>query len=289
MIDEKWRKLLELGPQLLWDFDVHLCEAEPLLRPKELGEHPCISLGVVVRFNKPRTAWHLLHHGAGVERVSVIPQDSPAHPSILGVPIEHVSSVKSLGIFIDENLRWQTHIDKLSKKVASGIGAIKRIRTFVPPPTLHYIYNSLIQSHFDYCNLVWGNCGKTLFDRLQKLQNRAARVLTFSSYDADASRLIRQLDWKDLSTQFQIQKSIMVYKSLNGLVPEYLSSKFVKRNETRYFLRDSVNKLFVPFPRTNFMKNSFTYSGAVLWNSLPCHVREAESLSQFKRLVNVHF
>ena len=166
---------------------------------------------------------------------------------------------------------------------------LRRSKAFHFPPTLHYIYNSLIQSHFDYCNLVWGNCGKTLFDRLQKLQNRAARVLTFSSYDADANRLIRQLDWKDLSTQFQIQKSIMVYKSLNGLVPEYLSSKFVKRNETRYSLRDSVNKLFVPFPRTNFMKNSFTYSGAVLWNSLPCHVREAESLSQFKRLVNVHF
>ena len=67
----------------------------------------------------------------------------------------------------------------------------------------------------------------------------------------------------------------MVCKSLNGLVPEHLSSKFVKRNETRYSLRYSVNKLFVPFPRTNFMKNSFTYSGAVLWNSLPCDVREA--------------
>ena len=53
---------------------------------------------------------------------------------------------------------------------------------------------------FDYCNLVWGNCGKTLFDRLQKLQNRAARVLTISSCDADANLLIRQLDWKDLST-----------------------------------------------------------------------------------------
>ena len=82
---------------------------------------------------------------------------------------------------------------------------------------------------------------------------------------------------------------MIVVKCTRGLVPEYLSSKFVKRNETRYSLRDSVNKLFVPFPRTNFMKNSFTYSGAVLWNSLPCHVREAESLSQFKRLVNVHF
>ena len=79
----------------------------------------------------------------------------------------------------------------------------------------------------------------------------------------------------------------MVYKSLNGLVPEYLSSKFVERNETRYSLRDSVNKLFVPFPRTNFMKNSFTYSGAVIWNSLSCDVREVKSLRQFKRLVDV--
>ena len=124
--------------------------------------------------------------------------------------------LSTLGVFIDENLRWQTHIDKISKKVASGIEAMKRIGPFVPPHTLHYIYNALIQSHFDYCNLVWGNCGKTLFDRLQKLQNRAARVLTFSSYDVNANRLIRQLDWKDLSTQFQIHKAIMVYKSLPG-------------------------------------------------------------------------
>ena len=90
---------------------------------------------------------------------------------------EKVTNVKSLGIFIDENLRWQTHIDKLSEKIASGIGAVKRIRDFVPAPTLHCIYNALSQSQFDYCNIVWGNCGKTLFDRLQKLHNRGARVL----------------------------------------------------------------------------------------------------------------
>ena len=191
--------------------------------------------------------------------------------SIDNVPIEKVTTVKSLGIFVDENLRWQTHIDKLSKTMVSGIGAIKRIRDFFPTPTLHCIYNALIQSQFNYRNIVLGNCGKTLFDRLQKLQNRAARVLTFSRYDADANRLFRQLNWKDLSTQFQIQKALMVYKSLNDLVPGYLSSKFVKRYETRYSLRDSVNKpmFIVPFPQTNFMKNSFSYSGAVLLNSLP--------------------
>ena len=118
-----------------------------------------------------------------------------------------------------------------------------------------------------------------------KPENRAARVLTFSRYDADANRLFRQLNWKDLNTQFQIQKALMVYKSF---VPGYLPSKFVKRYETRYSLRDSVNKLIVPFPRTNFMNNSFSSSGAVLWNSLPYDVREAKSLSQFKRLAHLN-
>ena len=64
---------------------------------------------------------------------------NPLKLSIDNVALEHFSSFKSLGIFIDENLRWQTHFDKLSKKVASGIGAIKRMRPFVPPPTLHCI------------------------------------------------------------------------------------------------------------------------------------------------------
>ena len=56
--------------------------------------------------------------------------------------------------------------------------AIKRVRQFVPPATLHLIYKALIQPHFDYCNVVWGNCGIKL----------AARALTFSSkvYDANA-------------------------------------------------------------------------------------------------------
>ena len=113
------------------------------------------------------------------------------------------------------------------KKIASGIGAIKRVRPFVPPAILLYIYSALIQAHSDYCNLVWGNCGKTLSDRLQKLQKSASRVLTFSSDDTDAKGLIRQLGWKDLCTQRQIQKALMVYRSLNGLVPEYLSSECV--------------------------------------------------------------
>ena len=62
----------------------------------------------------------------------------------------------------------------------------------------------------------------------------------------------------------------------------HLTSKFVTRNVSNYALRDSANKLVVPFPRTNYMNNSFSYSGAILWNSLPYNIRESSSLHQFK-------
>ena len=103
--------------------------------------------------------------------------------SIDNIPIEQVSSVKSLVIYIDENLTWHSHIDKLSEKIASAIGVIQRVKPFGPQSTLLNKYNSPVQTHFDYCSLVWGNCAQILSIKLQKLQNRAARVITSSNYD----------------------------------------------------------------------------------------------------------
>ena len=74
----------------------------------------------------------------------------------------------------------------------------------------------------------------------------------------------------------------MAYKSLNGLAPQYLRDKFVDRNNiSNYSLRDAVNKLAITLPHTNFMK-IFSYSGAVLWNSLPAEMRQADSLRTFR-------
>ena len=140
--------------------------------------------------------------------------------------VSQVTTAKSLGVTIDNKLDWRSHIDKLTKKVASGIGAIKRIRHLVPQATLLLIYQALIQPHFDYFNIVWGNCGITLQNKVQKLQNRAACVLTNSNYDADAGHLFELLRWKNPVSQPQIQKAIVVYKSLHGLAPDYLCSKF---------------------------------------------------------------
>ena len=138
--------------------------------------------------------------------------------------------------FWTPSLHWKrcrSWDEKISRGYPGGLGGVlwisrDRSSKLLFQRLLSIVYTTLlIQSQFDYSDIVWGNCGKTLFDRLQKLQNRAARVLTFSRYDADANRLFRQLNWKDLSTQFQIQKALMVHKSLNDLVPGYLSSKLL--------------------------------------------------------------
>ena len=89
--------------------------------------------------------------------------------------------------------------------------------------------------------------------------------------------------WKKLSSQRQFQKAVMVYKSLNGLAPDYMHSMFVNRDSVNpYSLRNTENKLAVPMPRTNYFKNSFSYSGAVLWNSLPIGLRQANNLINFR-------
>ena len=154
--------------------------------------------------------------------------------------VSQVTTAKLLGVTIDDRLDWSGHIEKVTKQFASGIGAIKRIRHLVPQATLQLIYQALIQPHFDYCNIVWGNCGITLRNKVQKLQNRAARVLTYSSYDVDAGYLFKLLGWKNLACQQQITRATMVYRSLHGLAPNYLSSKF-ERREVAYNLRDSEN------------------------------------------------
>ena len=96
--------------------------------------------------------------------------------SINGTP---VNQSKSLGIRIDANLTWDSHIEKLAKRIVSGIAAIKRVRQFVPPATLHLIYKALIQPHFDYCNVVWGSCGIKLAYKLKNLQNQCSASSNF--------------------------------------------------------------------------------------------------------------
>ena len=185
--------------------------------------------------------------------------------------------------------KWDDHIQIISKKVASGISAIKRVRNFVFHETLLTIYRALVQPHFNYCSAVWGNCNEGLSEKLQKLQNRAARIISFSNYHASLNELFQALNWRKLEQLRKVDLSILMYKTLYHETPEYLSSKFINRTDvTPYHSRNTVNKPTLPLPRTEHFKKSFSCVGAALWNSLPDHLRQASSLTSFKSKIRSH-
>ena len=84
------------------------------------------------------------------------------------------------GSIISWKAYFETHIVYAKRLV---LGALRRFKLFVPLYNLGNLYNSHAQPYFDYCYLLWDTCGKQLKDKLQKIQNRAGRVITGSSYD----------------------------------------------------------------------------------------------------------
>ena len=204
--------------------------------------------------------------------------------------INRADVVKSLGMHIDRHLSWSEHIHNISKKTSSAIGALKRARSFISCKTAVQVYTALIQPHFDYCCSVWDELGDTLFvifTKLQKLQNRAARVITRSSYDADADALLTLLQLDNLSIRRKRNKAQLMFKILKGNAPSYLKSLFSVRT-LEYDVRNNRSKLNIPKPPTNYLKRSILYVtvGVLLWNNLPQEIRNLPNLSQFKRATN---
>ena len=205
-----------------------------------------------------------------------------------GSEINKVDTVKSLGVHIDKHLSWSTHIEKITKKIASAIGVLKRVRPFVSTRTAVQVYQALIQPHFDYCCSVWDGFGETLSNKIQKLQNRAVTVITRSHYDTSASSLLNNLHLDNLCLRRKKIKAGIMFKIINGDAPSYLQNLFSVRG-SGYNLRDSEIKLNLPKPRTNYLKRSLCYSGALLWNSLPQNIRMLRSLPLFKNSLNYYY
>ncbi len=159
-----------------------------------------------------------------------------------------------LGVQIDEHLDWSKHIEFIADKISSGIGAIREAKEFVDRNTLVLIYNALVQPQFDYCCEIWDVLGQTLSDRVQKLQNRAARIIMNYKNESGQSLLARNsLGRINLEERSAQMKARLMYKSINNLAPERLSNLFQNSSTTYdYDLRGSSTRLCLPKPKTEF-------------------------------------
>ena len=97
--------------------------------------------------------------------------------------LKRVVKTTSLGLIIDDNLRWKDHIDYICSKTKRNVGIISRTKGVISTGSSIRLYKSLVEPYFRYGNTVWGLCYDNLIDKLQLLQKRVARIITDTSYD----------------------------------------------------------------------------------------------------------
>ncbi len=119
------------------------------------------------------------------------------------------------------------------------------------------IYTSLVLPHFNYCSTIWNDNNKTHIDKLWKLQKfwRAARVITSSDYTIRLSPVFETLQWHPIKN--------LMSKVVKNIAPNYLTNMFRKCDNSNYSLRSNNLKLSLPRLKTDFLKRSFSYRGAL--------------------------
>ena len=198
--------------------------------------------------------------------------------------IKRVKVTKSLGLMIDETLTWDEQVTLITKKVNKGLNVIRRLRDFFDIKILTTVYQTLVQPYFDYCSQVWGGFGTTLCDKLQRLQNRAVRIITKSGYEVrSVLNLLNQLGLPNLEARRNQQLNILMYKVRHEMAPSSLSNMFQKTNEVHeHQTRQAKHDFQPPKLKTNYLKKAFSYRGAVAWNNLPSEIKNSESINTFK-------
>ena len=130
-----------------------------------------------------------------------------------GELIRRVYKSKYLGLIVDDKLSWKDHIDLISSKIRRNIGVMKRVRENVPGEILILLYRTLSEPYLRYCNTTWGYCGVTLLNRLQALQNRAARLIKGLKYaEADYPKILSELGILNVEQLVRLDTTSLVYR-----------------------------------------------------------------------------
>ena len=121
-------------------------------------------------------------------------------------------------------------------------------------------------------------------DKLQRLQNRAVRIITKCGYDVRSHILLQNLNLKNLEIRRNQQLVTLMSKVRNAMAPSSISNLFQRVDDVHNRQTRQMHFNYLPpKPNTNFKKKSISYKGAVAWNSLPCDLKKPQSIESLKK------
>ena len=199
------------------------------------------------------------------------------------------STVKNLGVILDSNLSFENHISHVTKTAFFHLRNIAKLRNMLPVPDAEKLVHAFMTSRLDYCNALLGGCPASSINKLQVVQNAAARVLTRSRKYDHITPILQSLHWLPIKFRISYKILLLTYKALNGLAPAYLTSLLPRYNPSRSLRSQNAGLLIVPrIAKSTKGGRAFSHLAPKLWNSLPDNVRGSDTLSLFKSRLKTH-
>ena len=212
--------------------------------------------------------------------------------TVNGCPMEINSSVRSLGVLLDNKFSMSQYVTSIVQACNLQIRNLWFIASKLSMKLKTHLVHALVLSKLDYCNSVlYGISAKDL-QRLQKIENSAVRFIFGKGKKAHVTQLLKKVHFLPVEYRIMFKIALLTYKCVNNLAPSYLKELITIRKptiknvrlDTDYFLLECP-----PYPSLVNTEKAFSFNSPKIWNSLPFEIRSACSVTQFKTLLKTHY
>ena len=206
---------------------------------------------------------------------------------LAGERINQSDSFKYLGVHIDNDLSWKTHVSKLVCKVQKMVYILHRCSGSSNKAKRAVLFRAYMYPHFLYGIQLYMFCSVALRARLEALFRRCCRLVTCEPSVPDDVVTYRSLDVLPLRLTLQHSSGVMLYNILVlKRLPALLSlfTIIVPTTSNARLIRKDVITLRLPAIKLESSRHSFAYWGAKLWNSVPACMRSCNSVTAFSKL-----
>ena len=179
-------------------------------------------------------------------------------------------------------------INSLSKSCHFHNRDIRRIRHLLPLSAATALANSLVSSKLDYCNSLYNGISQANLNKIQRIQNTLARVVTITSKFEHITPILKKLHWLPIKQRIDYKLCLLTYKTLQIQQPTYLYNSLSFPSHSLSTRSSDSSVLSIPYVRTSLGKRAFSVIAPRLWNSLPPDTRNSLSVSTFRSKLKTH-
>ena len=186
----------------------------------------------------------------------------------MGNVLQEVEDNKYLGVFIQNNLKWDKHSRYAASKASRMLNFIQRNFHSCSKTVKGNLYKTIVQPHLEYANAAWNPGTQKNKDSLQKVQRRAARFVSNDfSPSSSVTSMLNDLKWDNIENRRTTQRLATLHKILHEEIDiphhNYIQSKPQRSRRTHNKQFNLTNCTSTPFAQSFFPET------IKLWNSLP--------------------